>query len=80
MAEKSQIFRWFTVAAVAASQARPAAIRREIPPAGSSGCCAPPRLASVTGGRPVVSCLVRSLTARNLTKGPIRFPVWRAPS
>ena len=45
--------------------ARPAAVRREIPPAGSSGCCAPPRLARVTGGRPVVSRLVRSLTARN---------------
>ena len=43
----------------------PAPVRREIPPAGSSGCCAPPRSAHVAGGRPVVSCLVRSLTARN---------------
>ena len=38
--------------------ARPAAVRRKIPPAGSSGCCAPPRPACVTGGRPVVSRLV----------------------
>ena len=45
--------------------ARPAAVRREIAPAGSSGCCAPPRLVRVAGGRPVVSRLVRSLTARN---------------
>ena len=42
--------------------ARPAAVRREIPPTGSSGCCAPPRPARVAGGRPVVSRLVRSLT------------------
>ena len=45
--------------------ARPTAVRREIPPAGSSGYCAPPRLARVAGGLPVVSRLVRSLTARN---------------
>ena len=38
--------------------ARPTAVRREIPPARSSGCCAPPRPARVTGGRPVVSRLV----------------------
>ena len=44
--------------------ARLTAVRREIPPAGSSGCCAPSRPARVTGGRPVVSRLVRSLTAR----------------
>ena len=44
---------------------RPVAVRREIPPAGSSGYCAPPRPARVTGGRPVVSRLVRFLTARN---------------
>ena len=43
---------------------RPAAVRREIPPEGSSGCCAPPRLARVVGGQPVVSRLVRSLTGR----------------
>ena len=43
----------------------PTAVRREIPPAGSSGCCAPPRPAHVAGGSPVVSRLVRSLTARN---------------
>ena len=61
-------------------QARPAAVRCEIPPVGSSRCCAPPRPARVACGRPVVSRLVRSLTARNLTKGPIRFPIWRAPS
>ena len=80
MAKKSQIFRWFTVAAAAASPARPVAVRSEIPPAGSSGCCAPPRPARVTGGRLVVSRLVRSLTARNCTKGPTRFLVWRDPS
>ena len=45
--------------------ARPAAVRREIQLAGSSGCCEPPRLARVAGGRPVVSRLVRFLTARN---------------
>ena len=45
--------------------ARPAAVRLEIPSAGSSGCCAPPRPARVAGGRPVVSRLVRLLTARN---------------
>ena len=45
--------------------ARPAAVRREFPPARSSGRCAPPSPAHVTGGRPVVSRLVRSLTARN---------------
>ena len=44
--------------------ARPAAVRREIPPEGSSGCCAPSRPARVAGGRPVWPCLVRSLTAR----------------
>ena len=60
--------------------ARPEVIRREIPPTGSSGCCVPPRPARVTGGWLVVSRLVRSLTARNLTKGPIRFPVCRTPS
>ena len=30
--------------------ARPTAVRREIAPTGSSGCCAPPRLARVAGG------------------------------
>ena len=45
--------------------ARPAAVRREIPSTGSSRCCAPPRPARVTGDRPVVSRLVRFLTARN---------------
>ena len=59
---------------------RPTAVRLEIPPEGSSGCCAPPRLVRFAGGWPVVSRLVRSLTARNLTKDPIRFPVWRALS
>ena len=44
--------------------ARPAAVSRKIPPTGSYGCCAPPRPARVAGGRPVVSLLVRSLTAR----------------
>ena len=44
---------------------RPAAVRREIPSAGSSGCCAPPRPSRVAGGRPVVSRLVRSLMAYN---------------
>ena len=44
---------------------RPAAVRLEISPAGSSGCCAPLRPARVAGGRPVVSRLARSLTARN---------------
>ena len=45
--------------------ARPATVRREIPPAGSSGCCAPPRPASVAGDRSVMSRLVRFLTAHN---------------
>ena len=36
----------------------PAAVRRKIPPAGSSGCCAPPRPARVACGQPVVSRLV----------------------
>ena len=40
------------------------AVRREIPPEGSSGCCVPPRLARVNGGGPVVPRMVRSLTAR----------------
>ena len=44
--------------------ARPEAVRREIPPAGSSGCCAPPRPACVACVQPVVSRLVRSLTGR----------------
>ena len=44
--------------------AGPAAVRREIPPEGSSGCCAPSRPARVSGGRQVVPRLVRSLTAR----------------
>ena len=44
--------------------ARPAAVHREIPPAGSSRCGAPSRLARVVGGRPVVPRLVQSLTAR----------------
>ena len=43
---------------------RPAAVRREIPPAGSFGCCAPPSPARVAGGQPMMSRLVRSLTAR----------------
>ena len=42
---------------------RPAEVRSEIPPEGSSGCCAPSRPARVAGGRPVVPRLVRSLTA-----------------
>ena len=45
--------------------ARLAVVRLEFPPEGSSGCCAPSRPVRVTGGRPVVSRLVRSLTARN---------------
>ena len=44
--------------------ARPAAVHREIPPTGSSGCGAPSRPACVTGGRPVVPRLVQSLSAR----------------
>ena len=44
--------------------ARLAAVPREIPPAGSSRCGAPSRLARVAGGRSVVPCLVQSLTAR----------------
>ena len=44
--------------------ARSAAVRREIPPAGSSGCGAPSRSARVPGGRPVVPRLVQSLMAR----------------
>ena len=44
--------------------ARPTAVRREFPPKGSFGCCAPPRPARVAGGLPVVPRLVRSLTAR----------------
>ena len=60
---KSQTFWLFTVAAAAASPARPAAVRREIPPEGSSGCCAPSRPARVTGGWLVVPRLVQSLTA-----------------
>ena len=43
---------------------RPATVHREIPPAGSSGCGAPSRPASVAGGLPVVPRLVQSLTAR----------------
>ena len=43
---------------------RPAAVRHEIPPTGSSGCGTPSRLAFVAGGRPVVPRLVQSLTAR----------------
>ena len=43
---------------------RPAAVRSEIPPAGSSRCGAPSTPARVAGGRPVVPRLVRSLTAR----------------
>ena len=42
----------------------PAAVHREIPPEGLSGCCAPSRTARVAGGQPVVPRLVRSLTAR----------------
>ena len=60
--------------------ARPAAVRREIPPEGSSGCCAPSRLVHVAGGRPVVPRLVRSLTARSEQKNSTRFSVWRALS
>ena len=52
------------MAAAAPILARPAVFRSEIPPAGLSGCGAPSRLARVTGGRPVVPRLVRSLTAR----------------
>ena len=44
--------------------ARPAAVRREIPPAGSSGCGAPSRPTRVAGGRPVVPRLVQSHSAR----------------
>ena len=44
--------------------ARPAAVRREIPLTGSSGCGAPSRPARVAGGRPVVPRLVQSLSAR----------------
>ena len=55
--------------------AYPAAVRREIPQTGSSGCGAPSRLARVTGGWPVVPRLVRSLTARNEQKSSTWFPV-----
>ena len=44
--------------------AHPAAVRREIPPAGSSGCGAPSRPERVADGRPVVPRLVQSLSAR----------------
>ena len=44
--------------------ARPAAVVREIPLAGSSGCGAPSRPTRVADGRPVVPCLVQSITAR----------------
>ena len=44
--------------------ARPTAVCREIPPEGSSGCCASSRPARVAGGQPVVPRLVRSLTTR----------------
>ena len=44
--------------------ARPVAVRREIPLEGSSGCCTPPRLERVVGGRLVMPRLVRSLRAR----------------
>ena len=44
--------------------ARSEEVRREIPPAGSFGWGAPYRPARVAGGRPVVPCLVQSLTAR----------------
>ena len=44
--------------------ARPTAVGREIPPAGSSGCGAPSRPARVAGGQPVVPRLVQSITAR----------------
>ena len=43
--------------------ARPAAVRREIPPAGSSGCGTPSRSTRFIGGRSVVPRLVQSLTA-----------------
>ena len=43
---------------------RPAAVCHEIPPEGSSRCCAPSRPSCFTGGWPVVPRLVRSLTAR----------------
>ena len=43
--------------------AHPAAVCSEIPLVGSSRSCAPPRPERVAGGLPVVSCLVRSLTA-----------------
>ena len=41
----------------------PAAVRREILSAGSSGCGAPSRTARVAGGWPVVPRLVQYLTA-----------------
>ena len=44
--------------------ASPVTVRREIPPAGSSGCGAPSRPTRVDGGRSVVPRLVQSLTAR----------------
>ena len=44
--------------------ARPTAVRREIPPAGSSRCGAPSRPARVAGWRPVVPRLVQYLTTR----------------
>ena len=43
--------------------ARPAAVCREIPPAGSSGCGAPSRPAHVAAGWPVVPHLVQSFSA-----------------
>ena len=46
MAKKSRIFRRFTGPILA----RPTTVLSEIPPAGSSGCCAPPRPVRVAGG------------------------------
>ena len=49
---------------------RPAAVGREILPAGSSRCPPPPCLARVAGGRPVVPPLVQTPTARKWSNCP----------
>ena len=57
--------------------ARPAAVRREIPPEGSSGCYAPPRPARVAGG---ASSGPISHGSQMNKKNSTWFPVWRALS
>ena len=74
MAEKVKNSPVITVAAAAASPARPAAVGYEILPTVASGCPLPPWPARVAGGWPKVPPSVQSSTTRRWLNGSTCVP------